>query len=456
MVVVLSLVVGCGGPAPGELDGGLDGGLDGSLSFEGGLDGGEGGGSLAALVDAWCPVLAARFCEAARRCGCDAVPGFDAEPCVVRTERGCRSQLAGFADRVESGVLVAAPRVPEGCEVALDAALAGCRVPDLDVFTVACPLVWPSDASRTLPGSGAPCFEGLCAEGLRCSSEGTCVAPMSGGACMLAGDCPAEERCDAGRCRPWQLDGPGDSCAGPGDCMGDLSCLASPDRECRPRVDGGPCTSDLDCVESAFCDEGACVPSPGLGADCGGGVACASGLGCRFAPGEGEGTCQPLPVAGEPCALGRDGPFLCAAGLACRDRICGAVPGEGEPCAVGQVRCGDGLVCHVEGVDSVCRPPVGEGARCMLDESCADGLYCDFGTVTCTRVREAGSACTDGNECGRDGACVPDGSGVFRCVPRPGLGEACFLDGSCLDGLACRSVHDAGACAPPMCAAYGL
>jgi hypothetical protein len=451
-LVVFFVALGCDGQAPRDADGGRDG----SVSADAGMDAGVNGGSLDALADVWCPVVAARFCAAATRCGCEAVPGFDGEPCLARTERGCRDQLARFAEPVASGVLVPAPRVPDGCEAALEAALAACRMPEPDVLTVACPLVWPRDASRALPGPGAACFDGLCAEGARCSSAGTCATPTPGGTCERAEDCPADERCDGGRCRAWALDTPGGACSGPSDCAGDLSCLASPERACRPRVATGPCASDDECVEGAFCDEGACAPAPGLGAPCGGGVACASGLGCRFAPGEGEGTCQPLPGAGEPCALGREGPFLCAAGLACRARVCGAIPGEGEACAVGDVRCGDGLVCHVEGVDSVCRPPAAEGASCMLDESCADGLYCDFRGGRCARVLDPGSACTDGNECGADGACVPDPMGAFRCVARPALGEACFLDGSCLDGFACRSVHDAGACARPMCAAYGI
>jgi hypothetical protein len=131
------------------------------------------------------------------------------------------------------------------------------------------------------------------------------------------------------------------------------------------------------------------------------------------------------------------------------------VPGEGEPCAVGDVRCEAGLGCHVEGVDSVCRARLPVGESCQLDDSCSAGSFCDFGVSRCTAFFAAGETCTDGNECGPEGACVPDATGAFRCVSQPGLGEACFLD-QCEAGLACRSPFDAGVCAPPLCAAFAF
>lgn len=448
LVMPIVALVACGGDDPPPVDGGAH-------------DGGS--GALEALADGWCPQEAARFCAAAEACGCEAIPEFGARAaCLSRAERGCRDRLASFASAVAAGALEVAPAVPDGCAAAYEAALARCHLPEPDLFAVACPLVWPRGASRDLPGSGAMCFEGLCAPDARCGDEGRCAVPVSGGACTIHEACPAGERCgDAGTCRPLLLEGNGASCGGPSDCAGDLLCLASSRRECQPKVAGGECTGDEACVEGEYCGaDGRCVAAPTAGQPCGNGVACAEGLACRFS-GEDEGTCQPEPGEGEPCALGTFGPVVCAPGLACldcteppcRDRRCGPPPGDGQPCAAGDVRCAEGLACHVEGEASVCRPPVAAGESCGLDESCATGLYCDFREGRCAPWFAPGTTCRDGNECGDGGACVPDDAGAFRCVPRPTRGEACFLD-TCAPGLVCRSPHEAGACAPPMCAAH--
>ncbi len=413
------------------------------------------GGSLRAVQEAWCPILAKQFCAAAETCGCSDVPGFVDSPCVERTERGCRKQLDAFAARVASGELTVASSLPAGCMPALERSLATCRMPEADVFTVSCPLVWPKGASRELPVAAKACAEGLCAEGTRCSATNECAMPKAGSKCAAPGDCLPSERCGAeGLCGVPRFEGVGTACLNPTECSGDSLCLAAARRECRPKVVGAECTGDEACIADEYCDNGGCTPSPGLDAPCGAGVACAADLACRIAPGPKEGTCQPLPTSDEFCALGRLGPFQCEAGLACSNRRCGPVPVEGEPCAGGELRCADGLGCHVEAAQSVCRVRVSEGKACGLDDSCATGLYCDFGESRCARFLTPGEVCTDGNECGTEGACVPGDAGVFRCVTRPIANEACFLDDTCAGGLFCRSSYDAGVCAPPMCAAF--
>lgn len=436
-----ALVLGCGDDDVPPIDGGAgDAARDASGSFQD-------------LADVWCPELASRYCEAALgTCGCAAVPEFgDAATCRARVERACRGQLDGF----EGQPIEAASSVPESCAPALAEALDDCRMPEPDLFAVRCPLVWPAGLDRSLPSSGA-CVEGLCAEGARCSSGATCAMPTSGGACGNVGDCPDGEVCgDEGTCRALALDGAGASCSGPEACTGDLRCLAATRRACEPLAPGAICTSDDGCVAGEYCAEGTCVAAPGEGAPCGNGVACAEGLACAFAPGPDEGTCQPFPTSGEPCALGTFGPFVCAEGLACRDRLCGPIPNEGDDCAVGDVRCAEGLGCAVEGERSVCRARVGDGEPCMLDDTCEAGTFCDFSENRCRAYFATGDVCRAGNECGPSGACVPDETATtFRCTARPGVGEACFLDDSCEAGLVCRSPFDAGACAPPLCAAF--
>lgn len=449
--VVLGLVA-CDGAAARVADAAAD-------REAGVTDAGEGpdGGmrDVARIIDAWCPTLAERYCQAAQDCDCASVPGFSDSPCVERAERGCRNQLEGLRAAVEGGRLEVASSLPAGCLVALDEALSDCRMPASDLFAVRCPIVWPSGASRDLPQPGAACFEGLCAEGARCSALDACEAPSSGQPCASEVDCPEAEVCgEAGACRARDFSASGMACSGPDACAGDALCLASARRECQPKVSAGPCASDDACPLGEFCDGAVCAPAPGLDAACGNGVWCAVGLACRFAPGVGEGTCQPLPQAGEFCALGSLGPFVCAEGLACRERTCGPVPTEGMACAVGALRCAEGLGCHVEDADSVCRPRVAAGAACGLDDSCDDGLYCNFRDNRCAPWAALGEACRDGNECGPAGACVPNETSEFRCVSRPGSAEACFLDDSCQAGLACRSPFAAGACASPLCAAF--
>lgn len=456
LALVGALLTACGD------DTGAGGAGQGGAGQVGSGQGGAGGagaggpGTLSELQDAWCPVYAERYCAAALGCGCSDVPGFsDAEgACLERAERGCRRQLDGFAAGVASGTLLVAGSVPEACLPTLEGSLAGCQLPPPDVFIVRCPLVWPAAESRELPGPGAPCAGGLCAEGARCGSAGSCVEPTPGGSCQSEADCLPGDHCGGdARCFAPDYGGPRVSCADPSECSGELSCLASARRECRAKQSGVACSGDEACVDTEYCEGGQCAPEPGLGEPCGAGVACAEGLGCRMGPAVDEGSCQLLPELGEPCALGRFGPFLCAEGLACNAQLCGLPPGVGEACAVGEIRCEPGLGCHVEGAESLCKPRVAEGEPCGLDDSCSVGLFCDFQVQRCRAHYELGAPCSAGNECGVEGSCVPDAQGDFRCVPRPTLGQACFLD-ECTEGLSCRSPYDAGLCAPPLCAAF--
>ena len=175
----LALKLGCGGAGTSRPD-----------------DAGQDGGALplGTLQNAWCPILAERFCAAAPRCGCTDVPGFTDAPCLERAERGCRAQLETFADRVASGALEAASTIPEGCMPALEMALADCRMPAADLFAVSCPLVWPTGVSRELPAAGARCSQGLCAQEARCSSANVCESPMSASSCQNDADCLFSER----------------------------------------------------------------------------------------------------------------------------------------------------------------------------------------------------------------------------------------------------------------------
>ena len=119
---------------------------------------------------------------------------------------------------------------------------------------------------------------------------------------------------------------------------------------------------------------------------------------------------------------------------------------------MGVPHCAPGLGCAFEGADNVCRPRRTAGGECQNDETCADGHFCNFRDNRCEANRAVGALCSDGNECGPDGACLPDPVFTFRCAPRPGDGETCFL-ADCDPGLICRTPYTAGVCAPVLCEA---
>lgn len=463
-VALLALVLGgsCGGSRSGGAgDAGLDSEAD--AAGDSGDEVGEATAALSRLAESWCPVLAIRYCAAAATCGCDEVPGFDeAAPrdCEGRAAAGCEAELLRFAPAVDQGVLVAAGEWPAECATALDDALAACVWPD-ETFFVRCPLVTPAGA-QGFPGEGKACSDELCAAGLRCSRDGLCAVPGTVGAgCEVVGDCASGLVCAAGKCAAPDFADRGSACANPAGCGGDVQCQASARRVCRAPDTGAGCSADAECGAGNFCDASVCKPAPGLDEACGNGVACATGLACGFSgkggpgPNPFEGLCRPLPTSGEGCALAEGGPFVCDAGLACVQGTCGPPPTDGQGCAVGAIRCADGLGCKVASPEAICAPRVVAGEPCQLDDTCGEGLFCDFNANTCRAFYSLGAACANGNECGPTGSCVPDASLKFRCVAQPVEGEACFLD-ECEGSLSCESPYDSGTCAPPLCGRFAF
>src|SRR5690606_1861899 len=108
-----------------------------------------------------------------------------------------------------------------------------------------------------------------------------------------------------------------------------------------PRAEGEECVLDVMCEPPLRCVDGACAA---LGAD------------------------------QAPCGS----PAGCGLGLACRDGAC-APPAPG-PCAT-DADCGNLAVCATP---RECTTRGGEGAACVNDDACADGLRCDAASSTCT------------------------------------------------------------------------
>ena len=457
---------GAGGEGASTQTGGTGGvGAAGGAGGAGG-SGGSGGGQLTpaealeATIEALCPGYADRYCTAANGpCGCSEAPGFPDQPaCVEAFEARCRQELTSYLSVVEAGQAVYQPEGAPACIAALDPLIDVCLLLPNDVFFIECPVIAPPGGFGELPGEGEPCADLPCAAGLRCNFDGLCATPGGvGEACAGLPECALDLTCNLppkggeGTCAALDFTGLGDACPGPDACVGDNQCLASVRKECVVAVTGSACQFDAQCAATDYCvlsppdqSSGNCGPRPGLGEACGNGVACAVGLGCELA----TTLCAALPTAGSPCAAGPDGPFLCADGLGCfADGGCGPLPAEGEECSIGLPNCQPGLGCAFEGAASICRVPVGEGSPCQNDFTCETGLFCNFEFGMCAAYFTEGTPCSAGNECGPDGACLPDENFIFRCAPTPGEGDACFLD-ECIGDLSCRSPYSEGACVP--------
>lgn len=477
---LVTLVAACGDDADGGAGGSGASGGEGAASTTGGAGGqgaaggaggsggvgGVGGGepltpeeALEATVDALCPGYAERYCSAAAGpCGCVEAPGFPGgADCLASFEANCRQELASYLPAVQGGQAEYHPEGAEACFAALEPLIDVCLLLPNDVFFVECPIIAPPGGFGELPGEGEPC-DLPCAKGLRCDLDGLCATPGSAGddcgglpECALDLTCNLPHEGGEGTCAALDLAGLGDACPGPDACTGDNQCMASVRKECVQAAPGSDCQFDTQCAASDYCvlappdqSSGVCGPRPGLGEPCGNGVACEVGLGCELE----SVLCEALPEEGSPCAAGPDGPFLCAPGLGCfPDEGCAPLPAEGEACSIGLPNCEPGLGCAFEAEGSICRVPVGVGSPCQNDMTCEADLFCNFADGTCTPHFAVGTPCSAGNECGPDGACLPDANFIFRCAPAPGEGDACFLD-ECTGGLTCRSPYTEGACVP--------
>jgi hypothetical protein len=302
---------------------------------------------------------------------------------------------------------------------------------------------------KALPVSGA-CLNGFCAAGLVCNGE-ICVPPVAEARECLAPDaCAPGLVCDAThRCGP--PIGEGADCEYTLQCAEGLECRSSKCMALSP--EGGACTNELTCGAGRACTSApetrTCGDAGGVGAacsegTCGDGLTCTSDGMCATLPGvgaaclehrcadgltcdDGTVTCVALPGIGETCAAGDR---FCAVGLGCRqsDNTCQAGGGIGEDCLLNppDYVCGDGLGCffNMDGT-STCEPLADVGGVCSTFRNCVTSTYCDLASLMCLPRLGAGTACTQGDECGAGLDCRPVG-GRFVCAATPAAGEPCF------------------------------
>ncbi len=186
-------------------------------------------------------------------------------------------------------------------------------------------------------GEGEPCRNDVCAEGLHCARGRCAVDGLAGDRCARSSECATGLACDQTLGECYALDdaegracdprGP-DTCPVPTDCVDGvctrhpLGVIAGPGEPC------GPCAADH------YCDDGTCMPNPGLTQACDDDERhCMEGR-CV------EGTCQLLPA---------------------------------------RAPCDDDSECATDRCMGVCEVPAAVGARCDTDRDCANGLRCDGG-----------------------------------------------------------------------------
>ena len=444
----------------------------------------------ATINELFCTPLAQSWCEAASLCGCE---GGDDDGCELRLSDSCMSAETSTIVAIDKGELAIDVALLESCVASMSSALLECKKPtdsQLDAlfgpaifstvaigescragdrYCASATGICSSGKCEKLAATGESCANGcipstLCIDGRcenpgengsACTNDGECTAPLFciSGECAPLGEnnseCEDTSECDIGLlCDDGLCVADEEVCLAANECGNYMGCYAPSERACVDALQPpAACQRDDECVDAAYCDDTTetCTPLPALGEGCGNGAQCAAGLACDMF---GTELCVTAPTEGEMCAFDTLGPRVCGDDLGCVNGFCVQMPGLDEPCTVDN-RCGGELGCDFATNGSFCRPKRDEGEHCDSDYICGDNLYCDFSNLLCTAYYATNALCSDGNECGPAGSCVPDADNTFRCVPTPTAGEACFFD--CETGLYCGSVFSEGICLATIC-----
>ncbi|MDH5675480.1 MAG: hypothetical protein OEZ06_25380 [Myxococcales bacterium] len=330
---------------------------------------------------------------------------------------------------------------------------------------------------------------GACVSSLqRCAADGeACTSPTD--CCNLS--CGFDGNCGASACLS-----DGESCSENAECCG-RSCT---DGLCAPLNDscktaGNACGLDNDCC-SGLCKDSVCILGASFciqeGDICSRPEDCCTGR-CDMIDGRDVGVCGPPPSGASFCSDGIEG-SICDSCNDCCSRLCAPFgptgvnvcqPASGchvtgDFCREDRDCCGaadtglpgeGNVTCEKEaGSDlGICRNPLScspQGNICHYMEytcnvsaaraNCCGGLgamggICQLdplGVPRCNGLdvcREPGETCASADDCCMDLPCVPDASGVLRCIEPPPEGEppcvpstgGCTVNADCCPGNTC-------------------
>jgi len=247
------------------------------------------------------------------------------------------------------------------------------------------------------------------------------TVPLEGD-CTLAGFGNLFDECAEGFCLRSQ--GP----TGVTECVG--TCTAY-------KTSGETCAGSDRCAEGLYCMGGECSPPLGVGEDCAGAI-CEDGLVCsQIAPT----TCRQPGEVGADCSDDYD----CAGVAACLDDLCALEVAEGEHCRSNE-SCAEGLYCNYE--DQLCTPFLGDGDTCDSGyDQCVDGYACSSANPsTCVVWYGAENDACGAYGCEEGLWCDQSSDEVGVCIAKLGDGADCNADTTCQDGLYCM---DDGNCHAP-------
>lgn len=262
-----------------------------------------------------------------------------------------------------------------------------------------------------------------CPPGFFCQNAGGCdglCAPRTDEELALGDECSASGECASGhcaaigeatlRCHSPCGDGQNGCFAGEVCFANDNSCGACVGAEfvAPPRDQGEPCESDEECDGGTCMDDAGvrfCSDACAMVGDCDEGFHCRDN---QCIPGVAEGV-------GGGCLANQD----------CADGFC-ATQGESSWCSTfceSIEDCPLGFSCTAAGDQNICTPANGlVGDSCEMNEGCISGLCVhntSHGSV-CSRLCDAGIACSAGFECQRVGnaaVCLRPGGSMTEMTP---------------------------------------
>jgi hypothetical protein len=287
-------------------------------------------------------------------------------------------------------------------------------------------------------------------DGSNCSADGACCgghcsngtcAPLSSTCKSLGNPCSADGLCCSNYCH-------NGLCAQPSYCV----------------QQGDTCARDLECCSGkctiASGTVGTCAAPPAGSSFCSGAV---DGNLCSDCTGCCSRLCAPYAATGvkicQPAQGCRTDGNLCQHNSDCCGAAGSGLPGDGNVVCekvnptdtVGTCRnptgCNpEGNVCHymnyacsISSARNDCCAAVGNSGVCQLDHLGVPRCY-GLGTM----CRQGGQTCASAADCCNSVPCIPDSSGVLRCLNPPDGGVACSAAGGactaaadCCPGLTC-------------------